>query len=79
MTTTPIHLTGAKCGDDVYRRGKLFGHIQRWTRDGCAVQLAKGERWICNGLSGYVTDTICLSSETLAGDDWEVIPHGSTL
>lgn len=36
---TPIHLSGACCGDVVYRRSESFGTIHHWAKDGASVIL----------------------------------------
>ncbi len=77
MSVTPIHLTGAKCGDDVYRRGAYFGRIYRWTREGASVHLADGARVLTD--LGFHTDAVVLTNEDFASDDFEVITHGHPL
>ena len=37
--TTPIHLSGAKCGDRVLWHDQPFGIIHCWAKDGCSVRL----------------------------------------
>ena len=37
--TTPIHLSGAKCGDHVLWHDQPFGIIHCWAKDGCSVRL----------------------------------------
>jgi hypothetical protein len=39
--TTPIHLSGAECGDHVLWHGQPFGIIHCWAAGGCSVRLDK--------------------------------------
>jgi hypothetical protein len=36
---TPIHLTGAQCGDHVYHQGAYVGFMHRWVSGGVSVTL----------------------------------------
>ena len=51
--TTPIHLSGAECGDRVLWHGQPFGVIHCWASGGCSVRLDKPS------VTSMSTPTLC--------------------
>lgn len=53
MNVTPIHLSGAKCGDHVLFMGEELGTIHHWMEGGAAVRLSDVQQKRCGLIRVY--------------------------
>ena len=76
--TTPIHLSGAKCGDRVLWHGQPFGVIHCWAKDGCSVRLDK-PYWVyitrdgANYKEGFQCLQVLVTNEMFASGEFTVV------
>jgi hypothetical protein len=65
---------GLRCGDSIFRHGRLFGVAHRWTGDGVSVDLANGQR-IATALEGLTTDAVIVTDEQFASGEFTWKPR----